>query len=73
MEDKIIGGCFSKKSYANRMVSSLNDKGYSAFIFDKKNGLYRVSYGGYSTMTEARKTLKKVKANDNSSAWLLKK
>ena len=70
---QIIGGCFSKKSYANRMVSSLSDKGYSAFIFDQKNGLYRVSYGGYSTMKEARKTLKKVKANDNSSAWLLKK
>ena len=37
-----------------------------------KNGLYRVTYGGYASQSEARFALKKVKANTNVSAWLLK-
>lgn len=69
---QIIGGCFGQKSNATRMVNKLNRKGFPAQIFDYKNGLYRVTYGGYATMTEARMALREVKSIDNSSAWLFK-
>ena len=69
---QIIGGCFGQKSNATRMVSNLNRKGFPAQIFDRKNGLYRVTYGGYATLNEARMALDEVKSIDNSSAWLFK-
>lgn len=69
---QIIGGCFSHQENASRLVEALRSRGYSANIFDYKNGLYRVSYGGYTTLGEARFALRGVKANDNSSAWLLR-
>ena len=69
---QIIGGCFNQKSNANRMVRKLNKKGFPAEIYDRKNGLYRVTYGGYASLTEARSALREVKSIDNSSAWLFK-
>lgn len=69
---QIIGGCFGEKSNATKLVDKLIDQGYQAEIFDFKNGLYRVSYGGFPTQKEARKVLLKVKANANASAWLYK-
>lgn len=69
---QIIGGCFGQKSNASRMVKKLNKKGFPAQIYDRKNGLYRVSYGGYATLNEARIALNEVKSIDNSSAWLYK-
>lgn len=69
---QIIGGCFGKQSNAKRLVRKLNVQGYPASILDKKNGLYRVTYGGYGSQSEARIALKNVKANTNASAWLLK-
>ncbi len=69
---QLIGGCFSDKSNAARLVSKLQDQGYEAKIFDKKGGLYRVTYGGFATQKEARIALKKVQANTNASAWLYK-
>ena len=72
MRYQIIGGCFGDKANAARLVSRLQDQGYSANIYDHKNGLYRVTYGGFASQKEARKALKKVKANANASAWLYK-
>ncbi len=68
---QIIGGCFGSKENADRLVNKLQSRGYNAEIYDLKSGLYRVSYGGYSTLGEARLALRGVKANDNTSAWLL--
>ncbi len=67
---QIIGGCFSDQANAARLVSKLQDQGYKAKIFDKKGKLYRVTYGGFTTQREARKSLRKVQANTNASAWL---
>jgi nucleoid DNA-binding protein len=72
MRYQIIGGCFSDKTNASRLVSKLQDQGYEAKIYDKKGRLYRVTYGGFANQREARKALKKVKRNTNSSAWLYK-
>ena len=69
---QVIGGCFTDKANAARLVSKLQDQGYQAKIFDKKGKLYRVTYGGFATQKEARKALKKVQANTNASAWLFK-
>ena len=69
---QIIGGCFSNKDNASRLVSKLQDQGYEARIFDKRGRLYRVTYGGFATQQEARRALKKVQANTNASAWLYK-
>lgn len=70
MRYQIIGGCFSDKSNASRLVSRLQNQGYEAKIFDKKGKLYRVTYGGFANQKEARKALKEVKRNTNASAWL---
>jgi nucleoid DNA-binding protein len=67
---QIIGGCFSEESNANKLVERLTNQGYHAEIFDFKNGLYRVSYGGFPSQREARIVLREVKANANASAWL---
>ena len=69
---QIIGGCFSDKSNANRLVNDLTQKGFSAQIYDQKNGLYRVTLGGYSNLGEARKALHEIKSTENSKAWLLR-
>tara|TARA_R110002050_G_scaffold244268_1_gene380922 strand:- start:77594 stop:78610 length:1017 start_codon:yes stop_codon:yes gene_type:complete len=70
MRYQIIGGCFSDKANAARLVSRLQNQGYEAKIFDKKGRLYRVTYGGFASQKEARKALKEVKRNANASAWL---
>ena len=72
MRYQIIGGCFSDKTNASRLVSRLQDQGYEAKIYDKKGSLYRVTYGGFANQRAARKVLKEVKRNANASAWLYK-
>lgn len=69
---QIVGGCFSEKSNASRLMDKLVSQGYEAEMLDYKNGLYLVSYGGYTSSRDARLALKKVKANANASAWLYK-
>ena len=69
---QVIGGCFGSKVNADRYVEKLIDLGYDAYILDKKNGLHRVSFGGFETKLKALEALSNVRS-ENPNAWLLSK
>ena len=69
----VIGGCFGKKSNAERLVKKFVDKGYEAMIVDQNKGLHRVSFGKYSSRKEAKKAKKEIKNTEGISVWVLKK
>ena len=69
---QLIVGCFSIAENANTMVKQLGDIGYSSYIFDQKNGLYRVAAGGFNNTDEAHNAEANLKKR-NYSTWLLRK
>jgi len=69
----VIGGCFGKKSNADKLVEELKEKGYAAMIVDQNEGLHRVAFGKYSSRKEAKKAKKEIKNSEGLSAWVLKK
>lgn len=69
----VIGGCFGKKSNADKLVQEFIDKGYEAMIVDQNEGLHRVAFGKYSSRKEAKKAKKEIKNTEGLSAWVLKK
>lgn len=69
----IIGGCFEFVENAEKLISELKQKGFDAYLLDKKNGLSRVSYGAFSSRAGAMEALGNIKSSHNSGAWLLKK
>ncbi|NNC82218.1 MAG: HU-CCDC81 and SPOR domain-containing protein [Flavobacteriales bacterium] len=73
MEFHVIGGCFSEESNATRLVERLRTKGYEAFIIDRHRGLHRVAYGSSPDRKEALELLIRVKEEETSEAWLLRK
>lgn len=66
----IVGGCFAEKRNADKFVKELINSGFSASIIGKRNGLFTVTYGGYSSKNEALENLTKAK-NHNLKAWIL--
>jgi nucleoid DNA-binding protein/cell division septation protein DedD len=68
----VIGGSFSKKQNAEKLVRELTNKGFHPTVIDNENGFYRVSYLSEKDSSAADKELKKIKLSDNSGAWLLK-
>ena len=69
----VIGGCFGKKSNADRLVEEFIVKGYEAMIVDQNKGLHRVAFGKYNSRKEAKKAKKEMKKTEGISAWVLKK
>ncbi|NNE54381.1 MAG: SPOR domain-containing protein [Flavobacteriales bacterium] len=68
----IVGGAFSEKSNADKMVRSLQAKGYESYIFGQNKGLHLVCYGSYTTKAAAKTALKDVRSKENEKAWLKK-
>jgi hypothetical protein len=66
----IIGGCFSSKSNARKMVKKLKREGFEASIVGKRKGLWTVSYNSFSTRKEAVEALAYAK-DHNAKAWVL--
>jgi len=66
----IIGGCFSEKKNAKKMVRKLKKEGFNAFIIGKRKGLWAVSYNSFITRKEAVNALASAQDN-NSKAWVL--
>jgi hypothetical protein len=71
-EYHVITGCFGVKENAENFVVQLMQKGYKAYILDFKNGLYRVSVGGFANKEQALDTLPKLRETVNKDAWLVK-
>lgn len=66
----VVGGAFSEKANADRLVSTLKGKGFDAYVFGQSRGLHLVCYGSYTNKTAARTALAEVKASENANAWL---
>jgi len=69
----VVGGCFGVKSNALKLNKKLQGLGYQSNIIGRHKDLYVVSYQSFSTKSEARSFLNKVKREHNAQAWLLKK
>ncbi|PCJ27695.1 MAG: hypothetical protein COA97_03510 [Flavobacteriales bacterium] len=67
----IIGGCFSSKSNARRMVRKLKKAGFDAAIVGKRKGLWAVSYNSFPSRKEAVSALANAQ-DHNTKAWILK-
>lgn len=67
----IIGGCFQEEVNAQKYLAKLQSKGYNATLLEKKDGLYRVAYGVYTTKDEARAELISIKSKEASAAWIM--
>ena len=68
----IVGGAFREKSNADNLVASLQNKGYEAYIFGKKNNLHLVCFGSYTNKQSARQDLQDIRNKENKNAWLKK-
>lgn len=67
----LVTGCFQIEENAINFVESLHQKNIPASIIGKRNGLFVVSCGDYSTRNEALDNLNLLKVNQ-PNAWLLK-
>ena len=67
----LITGCFSVESNATNLVTELNEKGFSARILDKNNGLWRVTAGDYSERSTAKNAQSDLETQGYSN-WILK-
>ena len=67
----IIGGAFSNKGNAKKMMTQLRNQGYNAEML-KSNSLTRVSYDSFSNKEDALLALSNIKEN-SPDAWLLTK
>ncbi|MBL4594242.1 MAG: SPOR domain-containing protein [Flavobacteriales bacterium] len=67
----IIGGCFSSKNNARKMVRKLKKAGFEASIVGQRKGLWTVSYNSFATRKEAVSALADAQ-DHNTKAWVLK-
>jgi len=70
----IIAGSFSNETNAKRLVTKLNNKGYSALIADtNKYGMFRVAIMKFNNRVSAENNLMAIRNEENPQAWLLVK
>ena len=65
----IIGGAFSNRRNAEKLIKKLNDWHYNGEII--KNGdIFRVSYKSFDNKEDALRVLGNIR-KENASAWIL--
>lgn len=69
---QIIGGCFAVEANALRYAREQNVAGVQAYLYDKRNGLYRVSLGGFNNEAEALLALENYKTSNYPAAWMIR-
>jgi hypothetical protein len=70
----VIGGAFRDHNNALKLISILQQQGYSAQVIDTTpSGLFVVSMSGFSTYNEATVHLKEIKNSGYPGAWILNK
>jgi len=68
----IVAGAFRVKANADRKIASLQNKGFNAAYYGTNAfGLHMVTYDRSSNAQEALETLRAIKRNESSDAWLL--
>ncbi len=66
-----IGAAFEEKSNAENYTNTMKEKGFSAVIVGRFDGLYLVSLKQYSNLSDAKANLNDIR-NTSSSAWIFK-
>ncbi len=66
----IVGGCFSSKGNAKKLMKKLQKEGFNASIIGQRKGLWTVSYSSFATRKEAVEALVQAQ-NHNDKAWIL--
>ncbi|MFD1552321.1 hypothetical protein DNU06_11190 [Putridiphycobacter roseus] len=66
-----IGGAFEEKSNAENYTETMKNKGYTALIVGRFDGLYLVSIKQYNSLNEATTNLSDIRSAA-SSAWIFK-
>jgi SPOR domain len=67
----IIGSYRNLKQAQQKAKKLINDFSTNIIILPSlKEGCYRISYGKYSTLEEAKTTIKNVRTKINSDAWI---
>ncbi len=70
----VVAGAFRIKENAERKVAQLHKKGFAAVnLGTNKYGLHQVVYASFQNRLQALKSLRAIKASQNSDAWLLVK
>lgn len=72
-EYHIIGGAFSNKDLADKLIEKLEADGFKAYMAGQNNiGLYRVSAANFGSREKAIEQLRWFQSNVNQTAWLLR-
>jgi len=67
-----VASSFASAENAHKMVEELKEMGFNASIVDRTHGgLYRVSYGSFTSFTSANRELDAIRKTINPDAWLL--
>lgn len=66
----IIGGCFSERKNARKMLKEFKKAGFKASIIGKRKNLWTVAYGSFSSKKQAVNALADAK-DYNGKAWIL--
>ncbi|HAW52537.1 MAG TPA: hypothetical protein DCX54_09465, partial [Flavobacteriales bacterium] len=69
----VVAGCFGVERNATKLHKKLLKKGYKADLPGMHKGLHVVSYQSFDNRDSAAALLEKVRIEDNSQAWILKK
>jgi len=67
----IVSGSFRRVKNANKSLQELQQKGYTASVITREDGLFSVVYGTYTSQAEADKALLKIQTEENKEAWIL--
>lgn len=66
----VVAGAFSIEQNADNLVIELTKKGYNSEKFGKIGRLHAVSYGVFSSKSEANQLLRKIQAETDPQAWI---
>ena len=69
----VVAGCFSIQENADILIKKLKKKGYSPETITTNEGLFLVVYSTFDNKDDADKELKKIKAESDSAAWMIKR
>lgn len=67
----VMGGCFSDKTNAEKLVKKLSKLGFYSSLLGEYKNLHAVAYQSFATREEAIDLLSEVRNSDNPDAWLL--
>ncbi len=67
---RIIAGCYDREEFAEKIVYSLQNKGFEQAFKFKQGERWFVAYGWYPTEEEATTVLREIRKNTEYKAWI---